>query len=176
MLDEGLGLELSSFGRLKKTWPGMSYEHELVPRLANNLWFRQTDYVRDERRSLVRRNATSKEGNLRAIALRTKPHTNPWLYLSPRLCTLGQDAFDDAPAVVKEIHQYKKKIPELREEAGATMLQVIQEINTMSLDWFQADGLATRAEYESSDAIFAEMGAGWSPRSSAVVIRELRDT
>ena len=38
----------------------------------------------------------AREEDLSAMALRTKPHTNPWLYLSPRLCALGQDAFDDA--------------------------------------------------------------------------------
>ena len=41
----------------------------------------------------------------------------------------------------------------MREEAVATMLQLMQMINTMSLDWFQVDVLATRAEYERSDAI-----------------------
>ena len=39
----------------------------------------------------------------------------------------------------------------------------MQEINTMSLDRFQADVLATVAEYERPDAIFAGMGVGWSP-------------
>ena len=111
----------------------------------------------------MRRNATSTEEDHRAVTLRTKPHTKPWLYLSPRLCTLGQNAFDDAPAVVKEVHLYPKKILDVREDAGATMLQLMQEINTMSLGRLQADVLATRAEYERSDAIFAEMDVGWSP-------------
>ena len=97
------------------------------------------------------------------MALRTKPHTNPWLYLSPLLCTLGQDDFDDAPAVVRETHHYLKSILYVREEAGAIMLQLMHETNTMSWDRFQADVLATRAEYERSDAILAGMGMGWSP-------------
>ena len=101
----------------------------------------------------MRRNARSTEEDLKAMALRTKPHTNPWLYLSPRMCALGQDAFDSARAVVREIHQYLKKILDANEQAGATMLQLMQQINTMSLDWFQADVLATKAEYERSDAI-----------------------
>ena len=83
----------------------MGDEHRLVQRLANNLWFRQTDYVRYEQEDLVRRSALSTEEDLKAKALTTKPHTNPWLYLSPRLCAFGQDAFDGAPAVVREIHQ-----------------------------------------------------------------------
>ena len=99
-MDERLGLELSSFGRLLKTRPGVSEEHELVQRLASNLCYKLTNYTRVERGSLARRNATSKEENLRAMALRTKPHTNPLVYLSTRLSTMGQDAFDDAPVVV----------------------------------------------------------------------------
>ena len=112
---------------------------------------------------LVRRNAISTDEHLKAVALRSKPHTNPWLYLPPRLCTLGQDAFDYAPAVVKEIHQYLKKILGAKDQAEATMLQLMQQINTMSLDRFQADVLATKAEYERFDAILAGIGLGWSP-------------
>ena len=102
--------------------PGVGDEHLLVQRLANNLWFRQTDYVREERGNLMRRNALSTKEDLKAMALRTKPHSNPWWYLSPRLCALGQDAFDGSPAVVREIHQYLKKILDAKEQ-GATVLQ-----------------------------------------------------
>ena len=42
-LDEWLGLEFSSFGHLLKMGPGVSGEHELVQRPANNLCFRKTD-------------------------------------------------------------------------------------------------------------------------------------
>ena len=90
--------------RLLKMRPGVVDEHQLVQQLANNLWFRQTDYVRNERGDLVRRNARSIEEDIEAMALRIKPHTNCWLYLCPRLCALGQDAFDHAPAALREIH------------------------------------------------------------------------
>ena len=103
--------------------PGVGDEHRLVQRLANNLWFRQTDYVRYERQDLVRRSALSTE-------------EDSWSYLSPRLCALGQDAFDGAPAVVREIHQYLKKILNAKERVGATMLQLMQQISIMSLDLF----------------------------------------
>ena len=43
------------------------------------------------------------------------------------------------------------------------MLQLIQDVNTMSLDKFQADILATRAQYEQSDAVLGGMGVGWTP-------------
>ena len=48
VLDEGLELELSNFGRMLKMRPEVGDEHRLVQRLANNLWFWQTDYVREE--------------------------------------------------------------------------------------------------------------------------------
>ena len=38
------------------------------------------------------------------------------------------------------------------------MLQLMQDVNTMSLDKFQADILATSAQYERSDAIMGGMG------------------
>ena len=97
--------------------PGVNDEQQL----ANNLWFRQTDYVRKKGRlwsgETSRRNATSTEEDLEALALRRKPHGNPWPNLSPRLCTLGQDAFEHAPAVIKDFHQYLKAKLNAREEA-----------------------------------------------------------
>ena len=106
---------------------------------------------------------TSAEEDLMALALRTKPHTNSWLYLSPRLCTLGDDAFEHAPTVIKEIHASLKNLFNERELAGGMMLQLMHDMNTMSLDKFQADILATRAQYERSDAILGGMGVGWTP-------------
>ena len=43
------------------------------------------------------------------------------------------------------------------------MLQLLQDVNTISLDKIQADILATRAQYEQSDAILGGMGLGWTP-------------
>ena len=56
------------------------------------------------------------------------------------------------------------------------MLQLMQEINTMSLDRLQADVLATKAEYERSDAILAGMGVGGHPILSAVATLGPRGT
>ena len=69
---------------------------------------------------------TSAEENLMALALRTKPHTNAWLYLSPK--------------------KHLKNLFNERELARGMMLQLMQDVNTMSLDKFQADILATRAQ------------------------------
>ena len=162
VLDEVLGLELSNFARLLELRPGVDDDHLLVQQVANDLWFRQMDYARNEPGRTVRRNMTSAEEDLMALALRTKPHTNAWSCLSPRVCTLGEDAFEHAPAVINEIHIYLKNLFNERELAGGMMLQLMQDVNTMSLDTFQADILATRAQYERSDAILGGMGVGWT--------------
>ena len=60
----------------------MGDEHRLVQRLANNLLLRQTDYSRNETGDLVRRNALSTEEDLKAMALRTKPHTTSPMVVS----------------------------------------------------------------------------------------------
>ena len=163
VLDEVLGLELSNFARLLKLRPGVDDDHLLVQQVADDLWFRQMDHAENEQGRIVRKNMTSAEEDLMAMALRTKPHNNVWLYLSPRLCTLGEDAFEHAPAVIKEIHVYLKNLFDARELAGGMMLKLMQDVNTMSLDKFQADVLATRAQYERSDAILGGMGVGWTP-------------
>ena len=162
-LDEVLGSELFNFARFLKLRPGVDDDHLLVQQVANDLWFRQMDHAENEQGRTVRKNMTSTEEDLMALALRTKPHPNAWLYLSPRLCTLGEDAFEHAPAVIKELHAYLKHLFNERELAGGMMLQLMQEVNTMSLDQFQADILATRAQYEQSDAVLGRMGVGWTP-------------
>ena len=63
-----------------------------------------------------------------ALALRTKPHTNSWLCLSQRVGTLGEDAFEHAPAVIKEIHAYLRNLFNERELAGGMMLQLLRNL------------------------------------------------
>ena len=110
VLDEVLGLELSNFARLLKLRPGVGDDHLLVQQVADDLWFRQMDHAENEQGRMIRKNMTSAEEDLMAMALRTKPHNNIWLYLSPRLCTLGEDAFEHAPAIIKELHAYLKNL------------------------------------------------------------------
>ena len=123
VLDEVLVLELSNFARLLKLRPGVDDDHLLVQQMANNLWFRQMDQAENEQGRTVRKSMTSAEEDVMAMALRTKPHNISWLYLSPRLCTLGEDAFERALAVIKEIHAYLKNLLDDRELAGGMMLQ-----------------------------------------------------
>ena len=83
--------------------------------------------VKAYRNSVLYVNLVSAEEDLMAMALSTKPHNNLWLYLSPRLCTLGEDTFEHAPAVIKEIHLYLKNLFDARELAGGMMLKSMQE-------------------------------------------------
>ena len=110
VLDEVLGLELSNFARLRKLRPGVDDDHLLIQQVTDDLWFRQVDYARNEQGRTVRRILTSAEEDLMALALRTKPHTNSWLCLSPRVCTLGEDACEHASAVIKKIHAYLRNL------------------------------------------------------------------
>ena len=110
VLDEVLWLELSNFARLLRLGPGVDDDHILAEQMANDLWFRQMDYEKSAQERMVRRNLTSSEEDLSALALRTKPHTISWLYLSPKVCTWGEAAFEQYPAVFKKIHAYLKNL------------------------------------------------------------------
>ena len=77
VLDKVLRLELSKLGPLLKMRPGVVVDQELVQQLANKLQLK--DYIRNAGETMARRNATSTEEDLRALALRTKPHKKPWL-------------------------------------------------------------------------------------------------
>ena len=163
VLDEVLGLELSKFASLLKLRPRVDDNHVWVQQVAKDLWFRQTNYVTNAELKMVTRILTSSEENIMALALRTKPHTILWLYSSPRVCTLGEDAFEHAPALIKEIRVYLKSLLNERELGGGKMLQLMQNVNTITFDRFQVDVLATKAQYERSDAILRGMGVGWTP-------------
>ena len=132
VLDEILGLELSNFAGLLKLRPGVDDDHLLVQQVADDLWFRQMDHAENEQGRMIRKNMTSAEEDLMAMALRTKPQNNVWLYLSPRLCTLGEDAFEHAPAIIKEIHVYLKNLFDARELAGGKMLKLMTDVNLIT--------------------------------------------
>ena len=138
-------LELSKVAKLFKLRPNVNDDHALVQQVANDLWFKQVDYEKNAEEKMVRRNLTSSEKYLMALVLRTKPDTNAWPYLSPRKCTLAEDAVEHVQAVIKGIHLYLKNLQNERDQAGAIMLQLMQNVKNMSLFKFQPAVLATRA-------------------------------
>ena len=59
VMDEVLELELSNFARLLRLRPAVDDNHVLMQEVANDLWFRQMDYIRDAQEKMVRSNLTS---------------------------------------------------------------------------------------------------------------------
>ena len=84
---------------------------------ASDRWFRE--YEKNAKESMVKLNLKCSEEDLMALAFRRKLHTNGWLYLSARLCALGEDAFEYAPAVIREVQNTWKpySTKEIRLEA-----------------------------------------------------------
>ena len=163
MLDEVLGLELSNFARLLKLRPGVDDDHLLVQQVTDDLWFRQMDHAEIEQGRTVRKNMTSAEEDLMSMALRTKPAQQLMVLLVTKTVYLGRGRVRACAGSDQEIHAYLKNLFDAWELAGGMMLKLMQDENTMSLDKFQADVLATRAQSERSDAILGGMGVGWTP-------------
>ena len=53
------------------------------------------------------------------------------------MCTLGKDAFEHAPAVIKGKHAYLRNSLNETELDECMMLQLMQDVNTISLDRLQ---------------------------------------
>ena len=62
--------------------------------------------------------------------------------------------------MIKEIHVYLKNLLNEMELAECMMIQLMLDVNAMSLDKFQTDSLATKAQYERLDAILGGMRVG----------------
>ena len=88
-MDEVLELELSNFARLLRLRPAVDDNHVLVQEVvqADGLYKGCTRKDGQKESDIIRRGP-------HGTGLRTKPHTNSWLYVSPRVCTLGEDAFE----------------------------------------------------------------------------------
>ena len=104
-LDEDLEWELSNFARLLKLRPGVIDDHVLAQQVTNNLWFRQLEYEKNALASMTEVNLTFSEEDLTLM-----PHSNAWLYLSPTICTLGEGAFNHAPAMIEKKPAYLKAL------------------------------------------------------------------
>ena len=62
-----------------------------------------------------RKNSKETRAHLEAIVLRTKPEANQWLHLTPRVASLGVDAFERGPVMIRKIHAYlvKEVVPKM---------------------------------------------------------------
>ena len=52
--------------------PGLDDDNKLVQHVANDLWFRQVDHVKNAQERMVRRNLTSSEEDLMGTGLEDK--------------------------------------------------------------------------------------------------------
>ena len=110
VLDEVLGLELSNFSRQLKLKPGTDDDHRVIVAMSNDLWLRGMDIKEEGER---RKNSKDTRAHLEAMVLRTKPEANQWLHLTPRVASLGADAFEQGPMMTRKINAYLVKVVNL---------------------------------------------------------------
>ena len=163
MLDEVLGLELSNFARLLKLRPGVDDDHLLMQQVANDLWFRQMDYAENEQGRTVRKKYDIDGRGSYGIGFADEATHQLMVVLVTKIVYLGRRRIRACTGGNQRDLRLPEKLVKREGEAGGLMLQLMQDVNTMSLDKFQADILATRAQYERSDAILGGMGVGWTP-------------
>ena len=101
VLDEVLGMELSSFSRQLKLKPGIDKDHQVIVGMLHDLWFRGMQFDGEERPKM--QNAKETNAHLEAMVLRTKPEAKKWLHLTPRIASLGLDAFERGPTMITKI-------------------------------------------------------------------------
>ena len=125
VLDEVLGLELSSFSRQLKLKPGTDDDHRVIVAMSNYLWFRGLEIKEKGGR---RKNAKESRAHLEATVLRTKPEANKWLHLTPRVATMGTDAFERGPVMIRKIHAYLVKEVSLAENAEEKSAEFVSRV------------------------------------------------
>ena len=65
---------------------------------------------------------------MEAIVLRTKPEANQWLHLTPRGASLGVDAFERGPVMIRKIHAYLVKEVNLAENAEEKSTEFVNRV------------------------------------------------
>ena len=177
VLDEVLGLELSNFSRQLKLKPGIDDDHRVVTAMSNDLWFRAMEITGEKAR---RKNSQETRAHLEAMVLRTKPEANQWLHLSPRVATLGADAFDQGPIMMKKIRAYLLKEVNLAENAEEKTAEFVIRMSQITLETFWTQEVKGEEGFERTDSMLEGLGAGWTasflakvyPKISHYLIKE----
>ena len=158
VLDEVLGLKLSSFSRQLKLKPGINEEHRVIEAMSNDLWFRGMEIKKEGEK---RQNSKETSAQLEAMVLRTKPEANNWLHLTPRVAALGAEAFELGPAMIKKIHAYLTEELKLAENAEGKSAEFVNRICQVILEtWTQ--NLRGEEGYDRTDSMIEGLGAGWT--------------
>ena len=158
VLDEVLGLELSNFSRQLKLKPGIDEDHRVIVAMSNELWFRGMDIMDEGER---RNNSKNTRAHLEAMVLRTKPEANQWLHLTPRVATLGADAFEQGPVMIRKIHAYLVKEVNLAENAEEKAAEFVNRVCQVTLENFWTQNVKGEEGFERTDSMLEGLGAGW---------------
>ena len=159
MLDEVLGLELSNFSRQLKLKPGIDDDHRVIAAMSNDLSFRAMEVAGEKAR---RKNSQETRAHLEAMVLRTKPEANQCLHLSPRVASLGADAFERGPIIVKKIHAYLLKEVILAENAEEKTAEFVNRMCQITLETFSTQEVKGEEGFERTDSMLEGLGAGWT--------------
>ena len=159
VLDEVLGLELSNFSRQVKLKPGIDDDHRVIVAMSNDLWFRAMEVTGENTR---RKNSLETRAHLEAMVLRTKPETNQWLHLNPRVAALGADAFEQGPVMITKIHAYLLKEVNLAENAEEKTAEFVNRMCQITLETFWTQEVKGEDGFERADSMLQGLGARWT--------------
>ena len=156
VLDEVLGLELSNFSQQLILKPGTDDEHRVIVAMSNDLWLRGME-VKEE--GLRRKNSQETRAQLEAMILRTKPEANQWLHLTPRAATLGADAFEQGPVMIRKIHAYLVKEVNLAENAEEKSTELVNRVCQVILKAFWTQKVRGEEGFDRTDSMLEGLGA-----------------
>ena len=166
VLDEILALELSNFSRQLKLKPGIDDDHRVIVAMSNDLWFRAMEVTGENTR---KKNSLETRAQLEAMVLRTKPEANQWLHLNPRVAALGEDAFEQGPAMITKIHAYLLKEVNLAENAEEKTAEFVNRMSQTTLETFWTQEVKGQEGFERTDSMREGLGAGRTASSLAKV-------
>ena len=170
VLVELLGMELSNFSRQLKLKPGIYDDHRVIGAMLNDLWFRGMEVKEEGER---RKNSKETRAHLEAMVLRTKPETNQWLHLTPRVAALGADAFERGPVMIRKIHAYLVKDVNLAENAEEKSAEFVIRVCQVTLKAFLTQKVKREEGFDRTDSMLEGLGAGWTASFLAKVYPKL---
>ena len=96
------------------------------------------------------------------MVLRTKPETNKWLHLTPRIAALGTDAFERGPVRIKKIHAYLIKEVNLAENADNKSAEFVKKMCQATLEAFWTHNVKGKEGFDRTNSMLEGLGAGWT--------------
>ena len=132
----------------------------MIVAMSDDLWFRGMEFDGEERPK--RRNAKETKAHWEAMVLRTKPEANKWLHLTPRIASLGVDAFDRGPTMITKIHAYLVRELSLAENEGEKSAEFTDRICQITLEVFWTQNMRGDEGFEGTDSMLERLGGGWT--------------